>query len=221
MPKVESVNTILDTSLDNSSSVGRLSKYRFLTPFLLFFILVPMAFVTMMLLVATTTSQQNSAHKTKYPIYAARPHVLGESTANVASENARAATIDKVFEKWKCPLVGTGEIFVKYADANDIPYWLVAAVAFQETSCGKNIPEKDGVSSNNLWGWGVYGNNLKMFDDMEHGVKVVSQYMSERFYQQGVTELCDIMKIYTPPSSGSWCEGVEFFKDEITEYETP
>jgi len=60
-----------------------------------------------------------------------------------------------------------------------------------------------------------------MFDSWEHGIKVVSAYMNERFFSQGVTELCDIMKVYTPPSKGSWCAGVEYFKDAIDEYQTP
>ncbi len=149
---------------------------------------------------------------------AEQPVVLGAMTVQIEANDSRATTIDKTFEKYNCPLAGNGEIFVKHADANNIPYWLVAAIAFQETSCGKNQPTVNGENSNNFWGYGVWGPHVKMFDDIEHGISAVSKYMDQRFYSQGITDLCEIMKVYTPPSDGSWCAGVGFFRDEIVEY---
>jgi hypothetical protein len=32
--------------------------------------------------------------------------------------------------------------------------------------------------------------------------------------------LCIIMNTYTPPSNGSWCNGVKYFGDMIQNYET-
>jgi hypothetical protein len=60
-----------------------------------------------------------------------------------------------------------------------------------------------------------------MFDSWEHGVKVVSKYMADQFHSQGVTEPCEMMKTYTPPSNGSWCDGVNFFGDIISNYKSP
>ncbi len=157
----------------------------------------------------------------KYAMFSAKPMVMGYATSDLTGGDARAAKINKIFEFYKCPIAGTGEIFVKEADKYGIPYWIVAAIAFQESSCGKNVPVKNGELSNNLWGWAVYGDNVKMFDDLEHGVEVVTKYMHERFFSQGITEPCEIMKVYTPPSKGSWCEGVKFFRDEIDEYSSP
>ncbi len=195
-------------------------KYKFALPFVWFFATTFSALVIIVALLISLNSE-NTASAVGYSIYSAKPYVLGDSTSALTTVDARAATIDAVFAKYNCPLTGHGETFVLHADKNNIPYWLVAAVAFQESSCGKNVPKKDGIVSNNYWGWGVYGDNVKTFDTVEHGIKVVSEYMRTRFFDQGITELCDIMKVYTPPSTGSWCKGVEFFKDEIVEYETP
>ena len=157
----------------------------------------------------------------KYSTFSSKPLVLGVVSSRLEGDDARAEALDQFFESYNCPMKDMGEIFVREADKNGIPYWLVAAVSFQESNCGKKTPEPGGVESYNAWGWGVYGNNVKMFDDWEHGITVVSKYFRERFYDKGVTEPCEIMKIYTPPSNGSWCNGINFFREKMIEYKTP
>lgn len=160
-------------------------------------------------------------HGILYSTYSSKPYVLGASTNNIISDDPRAAKIEMIFEKYNCPIQGYGKAFVIEADKNNIPYWLVASVAFQESSCGKMTPKKDGVETHNLYGWGVWGDNVKEFDSVEHGIQVVSKYMSDNFFSKGITKPCEIMKIYTPPSKGSWCSGVEFFRNEIDNYNSP
>ena len=162
-----------------------------------------------------TTTEQNFAHT----VYAAKPLVLGTSTSAIEYDDSRKYAIQKVFERYNCPLLGYESTFVQEADKNNIPYWLVASIAFQESSCGKNVPYVNGQNSYNAYGWGVWGDNVKKFDTWEHGIAILSKYMNERFYSQSITELCDIMKVYTPPSKGSWCAGVGFFRDQITSFE--
>lgn len=157
----------------------------------------------------------------KYSIYSATPLVLGAEDYRVYAKDARAQRINEVFREYKCPIDNLGEVFVYEADKNNIPWWIVAAISFQESSCGKKTPEPDGVESFNAWGWAVYGSNVQMFDNWRHGIETVSEYMGRRFFSQGITEPCDIMKIYTPPSKGSWCEGVKHFGDIIQHYESP
>ncbi len=159
----------------------------------------------------------------KYALYSSKPLVLGAMAGEAGTGDPRPAKIDQVFATYHCPLEGLGKIFVQEADKNNIPYWVAPAISFQESSCGKNVP---GVGeghdeSYNAWGWAVYGDNVHGFDNWEDGIAVVSKYMNEEFFSNGITDLCEIMKIYTPPSQGSWCEGVEYFKDIINEYKTP
>lgn len=166
------------------------------------------------------TLQPTGISNFKYSIFSAKPHILGLSTVNIEGSDSKAARLNRVFEKYNCPLQGYGHVFVREADNYDIPYWLVASIAFQESTCGKNAPVVNGASSNNFYGWGVWGGQVKTFNSIEDGVAVVSKYMSENFYSRGVTDLCEIMKTYTPPSNGSWCEGIAHFRDEITGYES-
>lgn len=156
-----------------------------------------------------------------YAIYASKPLVLGDSNIRLYAKDSRSQRINEIFKQYNCPLEGLGDIFVMEADKYGIPWWMVAAISFQESSCGKLTPEVDGVESHNAWGWAVYGDNVQMFKNWVRGIETVSEYMSDRFYSKGITEPCEIMKTYTPPSKGSWCEGVKFFGDQIETYKTP
>lgn len=193
---------------------------RYGAPVAFFGLSIVSLFITLSLLLVSTDSSDYSKNL-KYTVYSAKPLVLGYSTSNIRYSDSRAEAIDKVMERYGCPMTGLGETFVKEADANDIPYWLVASIAFQESSCGKNTPRKDGKETYNAYGYGVWGTNVKAFDNWEHGIKVMSTYMHDMFYSKDVTELCEIMETYTPPSNGSWCRGVAYFRDEITQYQSP
>jgi hypothetical protein len=158
----------------------------------------------------------------KYSNFSAKPLVLGAIGERVESKDAKVERLDKVFEYFKCPLSGYGDVFVEEAEKNNIPYWVTAAIAFQESSCAKNTPKtEDKQESFNAWGWAVYGEQVHAFDTWEQGIAVVSKYLNQRFYSKGVTDLCEIMGTYTPPSNGSWCNGVSYFRDMILEYESP
>lgn len=176
-------------------------------------------FVLLGLLITSFNPQK--IHASKYSIFSSKPLVLGRSSERILSADARAAALEGVLEYFECPMQGMGKAFVEEADKNGIPYWLAPAIAFQESSCGKKTPEKDGIESYNGWGWGVWGEHVKFFDDWEHGIVTVSQYLGDRFYSKGITDPCEIMRVYTPPSNGSWCKGVLYFKDVITQYESP
>jgi len=156
-----------------------------------------------------------------YSIFSSRPLTLDKSTQDVDYKDSRAQKINEIFRAYSCPLEGLGDVFVSEADKNDIPWYLVAAVAFQESGCGKKTPKVNGEESYNAWGWGVYGNTTHTFENWVRGVETVSSYFSQKFFSKGTTDLCDIMKIYTPPSNGSWCAGVQEFADLITNYQTP
>lgn len=154
----------------------------------------------------------------RYTIYASKPLSLHESEFEIAITDARAQKIDNIFRDYKCPLEGLGETFVREADKNNIPWYIVAAISFQESGCGKKIPYVDNEPSYNAWGYAVYGDNVHMFDNWVQGIETMSRYLSKRFYAQGVTETSQIMETYTPPSMGSWYKGVDYFSNLIQNY---
>ena len=154
-------------------------------------------------------------------VFGAKTLTLPESQFETVQADSRAIRIEKVFEKFKCPLAGNGVFIVEEADEHGIPYWLVPAVSFQESGCGKKTPEPASVTeSYNAWGYGVWGQNAKTFDDWGAGISAVSKYFGVNFFSKGITDPCEIMRIYTPSSKGSWCEGVKYFADLIENFES-
>ena len=152
-----------------------------------------------------------------YSVYAAKPLVLGDSTSSIGSSDSRSSSLNQLMEAYDCPLAGFGDKFVSEAEKNGIPYWFVAAISFQESNCGRKIPS----DSYNAWGYGIYGGKVHKFDSWEDGIATVSLALKKYYFDQGLSEPCEIMKKYTPPSNGSWCDGIEFFKDKILNFKTP
>ncbi|MBW6442121.1 hypothetical protein K0B04_04450, partial [Patescibacteria group bacterium] len=168
------------------------------------------------------TPQKAKPQDTKrYAMYASRPLTLHASTISIYSKDSRAQKINEVYKKYNCPLEGLGDVMVFEADKNDIPWWLLTAVSFQESGCGKRSPKVAGAESYNAWGWGVYGGKVFTFDNWVRGIETISKYFSDKFYSKGIDDTCVIMKTYTPPSDGSWCNGVNHFSEMIQNYETP
>ncbi len=191
-----------------------------LPAFLALFGISSMSALVLTAVLFTSITQPITHAPSKYAIFSSKPLVAGTSSESLLGADARAAALDGLFSRYNCPLSGYGKVFVEEADKNNIPWWLVPAVSFQESNCGKKTPEHEGKESYNAYGWGVWGDNIKFFDNWEHGIKVVSSYFGEHFYAKGIKDPCEIMKTYTPPSKGSWCEGVNYFKGQITNYET-
>lgn len=189
--------------------------------------------VTVVFLVAN--NKTSNKYAPKYSIFSSKPLTSLAASTNLFGGDTRAATLDKIFEAYKCPLAGYGKTFVKEADKNGVPYWLTAAIAFQESSCGKVTPQvkiagQEDVTnpqdlkfeeSYNAWGWGVWGENIRTFNSWEEGIASVSKYLGDKFFSQGITDTCEIMEIYTPPSDGSWCRGVNYFGEMIQTYKSP
>ncbi len=156
----------------------------------------------------------------KFQIYSSKPLTRNKSQNEIRTKDSRAQKVDGILRAYDCPLEGLGSKFVEEADKYNIPWWLVASVSFKESSCGKYTPQVDGKDSYNAWGWGVYGGKVSTFDNWARGIERVSKYFSDTFYTRGVTDLCEIMKTYTPPSNGSWCEDVQHFSDQFQGYQT-
>lgn len=157
----------------------------------------------------------------KHNIFSSKPLVLESVSSTISTQDARANKIDGVFNRYDCPMTGYGQDFIDAADEYDIPWWIVASIGFHESTCGKKTPTNGGEETFNGWGWGVWGTNAYQFDSWEHGINTVTKYMATKFFDKGITNTCDIMKIYTPPSNGSWCKSVDYFGEKFQTYESP
>lgn len=160
-------------------------------------------------------SFSKNTNKDLLEIYAPNPPSQALIDLQPTYINIQELKLQKVFSKFNCPLLGTEKFMVEKSQEYNIPYWLVAAVSFQESNCGKKSPKINGQESYNAWGYGVWGKNIKTFNSWEAGITAVSSYFAKNFYSKGVTDICEMMKTYTPPSKGSWCEGVKYFAQLI------
>ena len=195
-----------------------LPTFRYVAPFI-WIALTSTVFATTSFFLLGSFSKTSAGNVLSY--YTAKAPNTTQSDFETQAQDARALKIEGVFNKFKCPLAGTGEYIVQKADDHNIPYWLVAAVSFQESGCGKKTPIVAGLeNSYNAWGYGVWGNNVKTFADWEAGISALSNYFDVNFFSKGITDPCEIMRVYTPPSKGSWCEGVKYFGEMIQNFES-
>lgn len=75
------------------------------------------------------------------------------------AKDERASRIDAYFAKREMPLTGFGETFVEVADAYDIDWRLLPAIAVRESSGGKHLLNK------NPFGWGSCKIKFSNFDE--------------------------------------------------------
>lgn len=84
-------------------------------------------------------------------------------------KDERASRIDAYFAKREMPLAGYGEKFVEVADAYDVDWRLLPAIAVRESSGGKRLLNK------NPFGWGSC--KIK-FNDFDEAIEEVGRNLS-------------------------------------------
>jgi hypothetical protein len=137
--------------------------------------------------------------------------VMGVSTL---SRDARAALVRNFFIRYNSPLAPLSDYIVLESDKYGIDYRLIPAIAMQESTGCKFIPE----NSYNCWGYGIYGDKVTRFSSYEEGIETVIRGLRKNYYDKGLDTPREIMHKYTPPSvalGGPWANGVEYFFNEI------
>ncbi|MBI4091505.1 hypothetical protein HY419_01990 [candidate division WWE3 bacterium] len=153
----------------------------------------------------------------KYSVFASKPLLAPSFTESLQGSDSRAAIIDQYFAKYKCPLTGAGKKMVELADKYNFPFWWLPSIAWQESTCGKQLPK----NSNNPFGYGIYGDKIKRFESLDQAMESVAWDLATHYFNKGLTEPCEVEKVYTPPSKGSWCNSIKFFRDEMLDYKSP
>lgn len=149
-----------------------------------------------------------------FNLYAALPEDNMAVSESIEKQDGRVVIISNFFKKYNAPLQNFGEIFVKTADKYQIDYRLLPAIAMQESNGGKKIIK----DSNNPFGYGIYGKNVKKFSSFEEAIDRVGQGLREDYLNLGLTTPEKIMPKYTPPSAalgGPWAKGVTTFMEEL------
>jgi len=111
---------------------------------------------------------------------------------------AKADAIDAYFKEHEMPLLGTGEKMVQEAEANDLDWRLVAAIAVRESTGGKFDCKK---VENNPFGWGSCRIG---FDSLDEAIETIARNLggnnpkTAKHYDGKTTK--EILQKYNPPS---------------------
>lgn len=178
-------------------------------------------FSALLLLAATqkTTSSQVLGEmdnlmlrETPELVYAAVQGSDNKIKTAIGASDARTEILRQYLEKYGSPLEAESELLVKVADENGFDFRWMVAIAQQESNLCKRIPE----NSYNCWGWGIYGDKVTRFDSYADAIRRIGPQFKQKFLHTGPnTEPGQVMKTYTPPSDGSWANGVNQFMGDM------
>ena len=124
-----------------------------------------------------------------------------------APANLRVLQLRSYLLKWKSPLVDSSELIIYAADAYEIPWTLVPAIAGVESGFCRSIIH----NSYNCWGW---RNGAHRFVSYEEAIITISQSLRLTYYDKGLTTIERIAPRYAPPSP-NWGGKVRFFMEKI------
>lgn len=124
-------------------------------------------------------------------------------------KDKRVAVLKAFLRHYDSALYDHAEFIVKVSDEYSLDYRLIPAIAMQESTGCKFIPQ----NSYNCWGWGIYGTTVTRFNSYPEGIQTVARGLKMNYIDKGLTTPEQIMRVYTPSSNGSWANGVNSFVD--------
>jgi hypothetical protein len=141
-------------------------------------------------------------------VFAALPSFDKEIQTSIKTADARPEIIRQYLNKYQSPLEPYSNLIVDLSDQYNFDYRWLVAIAQQESGLCLHIPE----NSYNCWGWGIYGDKVTRFDSYEDALRRISPQFTKIFLQGDHSkDPVEVMKTYTPPSDGSWADGVSSF----------
>ncbi|MBI2430529.1 MAG: hypothetical protein HYV39_00755 [Candidatus Levybacteria bacterium] len=183
-----------------------------------FIVITPLVLILQIMAIAYLSYQKNYQHpyqtsKMQKPkvAYAALPPVQNLTKEEISEKDARVEIIRQFFAKYKSPLEPYAEDVVTHADAFGLDFRLIPSIAMQESNLCHKAPEE----SNNCWGFGIYGKNVKRFTDYPEGIYQVTKTLATTYKNKGLETPEQIMTRYTPSSNGSWARGVSYFMNQL------
>lgn len=177
-----------------------------LTPFLLIFSLIFLAFLSYQKSGDPAMSKNSTS-----VAFAALPSgdlfIAGQASA----QDIRLERLKNFFSKHDSPLEPYANDFITVSEKYDLDYRLLPAIAMQESNLCKKAPK----DTNNCWGFGIYGKKKVAFSDLNEAINIVAKTMAEDYTSKGLKTVEQIMTKYTPSSDGSWAESVNFFMNQL------
>ena len=160
------------------------------------------------LLISANINSSNEQTFDSEPVFAALPSFDQQMKTAVKVDDARPEIVRQYLHKYESPLEPFAKLIVDLSDQYDFDYRWMVAIAQQESNLCKRIPE----DSHNCWGWGIYGDKITRFDSFDDALRrIAPQFVTIFLKGDHTREPMEVMKTYTPPSDGSWANGVSTF----------
>ena len=145
-------------------------------------------------------------------IFAGLPSFDQQIKTSIKTADARSEIIRQYLNRYESPLEPYSDLIVNLSDQYNFDYRWLIAIAQQESSLCHRIPE----NSYNCWGWGIYGDKVTRFDSYEDALRRIAPQFTKIFLKGSHNkDPYEVMKTYTPPSDGSWANGVSTFFDNL------
>lgn len=136
------------------------------------------------------------------------------STISAPKDN-RAEVLRNFLDSHESPMAPYAHTFIQEADKNNLDWKLVAAISGNESQFGHLIPPY----SNNGWGYGVYGDNVRNFASWDEGIAIVSKALRDDYYDKwGATNIYEIGAIYA--EDPMWANKVSHYISQIENFES-
>lgn len=153
-----------------------------------------------------------TAHSSRPPVaYAALPPLQNISQEEITQTDARVELVRQFFARYKSPLETHAKDVVFYADLYGLDFRLIPAIAMQES----NLCHKTPANSYNCWGYGIYGKQVRRFENYAEGIHQVTKTLATVYKKNGLETPAEIMSRYTPSSNGSWARSVSHFMNQL------
>lgn len=152
-------------------------------------------------------------------IFSALPAFDEQIRTSIKTADARPEIIRQYLRKYESPLEPHANLIVALSDQYQFDYRWLVAIAQQESNLCRHIPD----DSYNCWGWGIYpepGNpevlRVTRFNSYEDALRRIAPQFTKIFLKgKHYQDPSEVMKTYTPPSDGSWADGVSLFFDHL------
>lgn len=157
------------------------------------------------------SSSSNLVARKQNVEYAALPTNQNVFSTEIIVQDGRTEAVRQFFAYYDSPLEPYAEDVIKAADEYGLDFRLIPSIAMQESNLCKKIPK----DSYNCWGYGIYGGKVTRFSDYQEGIYTVSRSLGTKYKGSGLVTPDQIEEVYTPPSEGSWANGVNHFMDQL------
>lgn len=123
----------------------------------------------------------------------------------------KAKILAKYLAQFDSPLQYHAQDFIDAAEAYNLDWRLIPAIAGVESTFGKHIP-----GGFNAWGWGVYGTQAIYFSSWKEGIFTLAKGLREGYLNKGLTDPYAMNRIYA--ASPFWGSKVNYFMQDLEKF---